>query len=70
MKNKIIGIVVWMLLVLVYYYFLLPPINVQSISFWGFVVFILIMIKVSLILMIVVLLWKLGIMKLMMIILN
>lgn len=42
MKNKIIGIVVWMLLVLVYYYFLLPPINIQSISFWGFVVFILI----------------------------
>ena len=42
MKNKIIGIVVWVLLALVYYYFLLPPINVQSISFWGFVVFILI----------------------------
>lgn len=42
MKNKVIGILVWIVLIFLYYYFMLPPINIQSIAFWGFVVYILI----------------------------
>ena len=42
MKSRLIGILVWLLSIVIYYYFVLPPINIQSISFWSFIVFILI----------------------------
>lgn len=42
MKNKIIGILVWGVFVFLYYYFLLPPIYIQSISFWVFFLYVLI----------------------------
>lgn len=42
MKSKIISVLVWILTVFIYYYFMLPPINIQSISFLGFIAFILV----------------------------
>ena len=42
MRGKIIGILIWIVSIIIYYYFMLPPIHLQSISFWGFVAFILI----------------------------
>ena len=42
MKNKLISIFIWVVLVFLYYYFLLPPIHLQSISFWGFFLYVLI----------------------------
>ena len=42
MRSKLIGIFVWILSIVIYYYFMLPPIHVQSIAFWGFISFILI----------------------------
>ena len=42
MKSKIVGVLVWLLAIIIYYYFMLPPINVQCISFWGFFMYVLV----------------------------
>lgn len=42
MKNKIINIILWILSIIIYYYFALPPINLQNISFWILIIYILI----------------------------
>jgi len=42
MKSKIFGVLIWIVSIFIYYYFMLPPIHIQSISFWGFVIFALI----------------------------
>lgn len=48
MKKNIILIVVDLLIILLTYYFLLPPINISSPIFWGYLVFILMIVLLSL----------------------
>ncbi len=48
MKKNIILILIDVLITLIVYYFVLPPLNLSSPAFWGFISFILILIFISL----------------------